>query len=111
ADPGAEHLVIERGRMPEYVAIAFALFRIRINRLAKIHAHGQWVLVDVGVYLPVPAAENFQPVQYRDHRGIEIKGDAFAEQIEPDNLHVMRLTQGATPGKRRAIRRFLRRRN
>ena len=90
SDPGAEHLVIERGRVPQHVAIAPALFRIWAYRLAKVHAHRQVMLIDVGVDLPVPAAENFQPVQHRDHRGIEVKGNALAEQIEPDDLHVMR---------------------
>ena len=55
------------------------------------------VLIDIGVDLPVPAAENFQPVQNRNHRGIEIKGNALAQQIEPDDLHVMQLAQGAAP--------------
>ena len=106
--PGAEHLVIERGRMPQHIAVASALFRIGTDRLTKVHAHGQMVLVDVGVDLPIPAAENFQFVQHRDHRGIKVKGDAFAEQIEPDNLNVMRLVQGTAPGKCNTIRGFLR---
>ena len=108
SDPGTEHLVIERGRMPQHVAIAPALFRIGANRRAKVHPHRQVVLADVGVDFPIAATENFQPLEYRDHGGIEVKSDAFAEQIEPDNLHVMWLPQRAAPRKRGAIRGFLR---
>ena len=83
--------------MPQHVAIALALFRIRANRLTKVHAHRQMMLIDVGVNLPIAAAENFQLVQHRNHGGIEVKGNAFAEQIETDDLNVMRFAQGAAP--------------
>ena len=74
--------MIKRCRLPEHVLVTFALFGIRTNLLAKVHAHCQVVLVDISVHFPISAAENFQPVQHRNHGRIEIKRHSFAQQVE-----------------------------
>jgi hypothetical protein len=63
--------------------------------------------INVGVYFPIPAAQDFQLFQNRNNGRIEIENNIFAEHIEGDDLHVVRLTQGASPTKRQPVDRLL----
>src|SRR6185369_16834334 len=69
------------------------------------------VHVDVGVHVPVPPAQDVQLLQDGNHGGVEVEGYPFAEQIEPDNLHIMWFPQRASPTERCGVDRFLCRRN
>ena len=110
-DPGAEHLMVESGGLPQRAVIELSLRRVWRHLLAKIEAHRQMVLVDVGVHAPISSGMDFQLLQNGNDSVIEVERDTFTEHVKRDNLHVMRISHGAPPAERQGIHRLKSRRD